>query len=370
MTPPNETPTTAKPAGPIATALKPERLRTLGIFVDNLVTLDIQTRDQHLGLYRAAFELQGEPLCLRAAKAMLHSLKPGRLNTALFATGFHSPAFWSGEQDGPVGVACLARALETGLGVRSVILTDEELVAEVEAACRGAGYKIFDVERTLTVPKGRGIAVLAVSKDASEARRQVKTLLDRLEPAFVMGVERPSANAKGEYHNLRGLNMTAITAKTDCVFEEAKARGIVTIGVGDGGNELGYGSIEEAVMKVRPNGGRCQCPCGGTVAAHTPADVLVHASVSNWGVFGIIACLAVLLDDPKVAPSESVIYRSLNEAASAGSDDGRLGWIDLGSDGVDVKVELGVVALLRTIALEAIEIANPRRKPTYGVGDG
>jgi hypothetical protein len=40
-----------------------------------------------------------------------------------------------------------------------------------------------------------------------------------------------------------------------------------------------------------------------------------------------------------------------------------------GIDSVDVKLELGV-GLFHTIALEALEIANSRRRPTYGVGDG
>ena len=229
---------------PIVTSLTPERLRTFGLFVDRLVTLDIQTRSQHFGLYQAAFDLQGEPLCLRAARTMIEAIRPQERSTALFTTGFFSPAYWCGEQDGPVGVACLARALETGLDVRSVIATDEELVAGVEAACRGAGYKTFDVEHALTVPKGRGIAVVGISKDEGEALIQVQELMDRVQPGFVAAVERPSANSKGHYHNLRGLNMTPLTGKTDCVFEEAQRRGIVTIAVGDGGNELGYGAIE------------------------------------------------------------------------------------------------------------------------------
>src|ERR1700748_2642864 len=105
----------------IRTPHKPERLRMFGEFVDRLVTIDIQTRSQHLGLYDAARALAGSPLCLGAAETMLRSLKPGRLNTAIFTTGFLSPAYLCGEQDGPVGVACLARALETGTGLRSII---------------------------------------------------------------------------------------------------------------------------------------------------------------------------------------------------------------------------------------------------------
>lgn len=356
--------------GAIQTRLTAARLSTFGEFVDRLVTVDIQTRSQHLGLYEAARKFVGRPLCLAAAEAILKSLKPGQLNTAILTTGFLSPAYWCGEQDGPVGIACLARALEVGVGVRSVILTDEELVPSIEAVCVGAGYKTFDVERAMTVPKGRGIAVVGISKDGPTALRQVSALMDRLKPSFVMASERPSGNAKGEYHNLRGLNMTALTAKTDCLLEEAARRKIVTIAVGDGGNELGYGSIEAAVEQIRPNGARCQCPCGGTVVSHAAADLIVHAAVSNWGVYGIIACLAVLLDDAKVAPAERVVERALERAADTAGDDGRLGWVDIGSDGVDGSLELGVVGLLRTMALEMIELANPRRKLVYGVGDG
>jgi hypothetical protein len=356
--------------GAIRTSLSIDRVRVFGEFVDRLVTLDVQTRSQHLGLYEAARNLAKQPLCLAAAEAILRSLKPGKPNTAVFTTGFFSPAYFCGEQDGPVGIACLARALETGIGVRSIILTDDELVPGVEATCVGAGYKTFDIERALTVPKGRGIAVVGISKDANEALKQVKAIMDRAQPSFVMASERPSGNAKGEYHNLRGLNMTALTGKTDCVLEEAVRRGIPTIAVGDGGNELGYGALQDAIASVRPNNARCQCPCGGTVASHVAADVVVHSAVSNWGVYGIIACLAVLLDDARVAPIERVVERALQRAADTAGDDGRLGWVDIGSDGVDGKLELGVVGLLRTMALEMIEIANPRRVPTYGIGDG
>ena len=348
-----------------------DRLAVFGGFVDRLVNTDIQTRAQHIGLYDAASAYIGaQPLCLAAAKAVLASSKPGKTNTAVFATGFLSPAFWSGEQDGPVGVACLARGLESSVGLRSVILTDHELIPEVSQACVGAGYKIFDVDRALTVPKGRGIAVVGVSKNRDEADREIADLFDKVAPRFVMAVERPSGNAKGEYHNLRGLNMTEITGKTDFALEEAKRRGIATIAVGDGGNELGYGAIEGAVEAVRPNGGRCQCPCGGTVASHIAADIVVHAAVSNWGVYGIMACLAVLLDDADAAPSEEVVSRAIERAAASGSDDGRLGWVDPGADGVAARFEIGIAGILRTMAIELIRLSIPTRAPVYGVGDG
>jgi Asp-tRNA(Asn)/Glu-tRNA(Gln) amidotransferase A subunit family amidase len=58
-------------------------------------------------------------------------------------------------------------------------------------------------------------------------RERLADSADQLDPSFVSAVERPSGNAKGEYHNLRGLNMTEITGKTDHILDEARARGIV-----------------------------------------------------------------------------------------------------------------------------------------------
>lgn len=347
-----------------------ERLAIFGGFIDRLVNTDIQTRVQHLGLYQAARDLSGGPVTLAAAQAIVRALRPDGPNVAIFTTGFYSPAYWSGEQDGPVGVACLARALEVGAGVRSVIVTDEELVGEVSQACVGAGYKVFDLERALTVPKGRSIAVIAASKDRATAEHEITTLFDRLSPAFVMAVERPSSNAKGEYHNLRGFNMTELTGKTDGLLHEARRRGITSIAVGDGGNELGYGAIEAAVEAVRPNGARCQCTCGGTVASHVAADVLVHAAVSNWGVYGVMSCLAVLLNSAGAAPSVPIVQRAIERATAAGSDDGRLGWVDPGADGVEASLELGVAGLLHAMAVELIQLGEPNRAAVYGVGDG
>lgn len=350
--------------------VSPEQLEAVGVYVDRLVTMDLRTRLRQLDLYEAASAAQGgAPLCMTAAQAIKEAVTPGKLNTALFITGFYSPAFWCGEQDGPVGSALLARVLETGLGIRSVMVTDDELVDLVAQTCRGAGFKIFDMERALTVPKGRGTSVLGFPKDDTEAQEAASTLLDRLDPACVIAIERPSMNEKGEYHNLRGLNMTPFAARTDYLVVEAKRRGIPTIAVGDGGNELGYGLIAEAVTKVRPNNGKCLCPCEGTVASSVAADIVVHSTISDWGAMGIAACLATLLNDADALLSDDTLLTTLRECTGAEGDDGRYGWVDMGSDGISWRIELGVLRMLRTMAEEAIRLTDPRRQSLYGAGD-
>src|SRR5262249_9814033 len=57
---------------------------------------------------------------------------------------------------------------------------------------------------------------------------------------------------------------------------------ITTIGIGDGGNEIGMGKISwETIRRNIPNGAR--------VACRVPTDYLIVCGVSNWGGYGLAA---------------------------------------------------------------------------------
>ena len=61
----------------------------------------------------------------------------------------------------------------------------------------------------------------------------------------------------------------------------------VTIGIGDGGNEIGMGKIpHETVVKNIPNGDLIHC--------RVPTDHLIVAGVSNWGAYALAAGVFVL----------------------------------------------------------------------------
>lgn len=62
-------------------------------------------------------------------------------------------------------------------------------------------------------------------------------------------------------------------------MDEARQRGILTIGFGDGGNEMGMGSILSAIEKYSPN--------GNIHGSHTKADIVVVASSATWGTYGV-----------------------------------------------------------------------------------
>jgi hypothetical protein len=57
---------------------------------------------------------------------------------------------------------------------------------------------------------------------------------------------------------------------------------IKTIGIGDGGNEIGMGKIPWDVI-------RRNIPGGGLIACRVPTDYLLVCGVSNWGAYGLAA---------------------------------------------------------------------------------
>jgi hypothetical protein len=110
-----------------------------------------------------------------------------------------------------------------------------------------------------------------------------------------------------------------MTSCVDILFEEAKDREILTIGAGDGGNEIGIGGIADTVNKLYPKGTKCNCPCGGGITATTETDVLVMAYVSNWGANGIEAALALSLDREDVLHTGVVEKHILEQTGLAGA---------------------------------------------------
>ena len=68
-------------------------------------------------------------------------------------------------------------------------------------------------------------------------------------------------------------------------------RELVTIGIGDGGNEIGMGKVPWDVI-------RRNVPHGGLTACRVPCDHLIVAGVSNWGAYGLAAGVRLLRGVP------------------------------------------------------------------------
>jgi hypothetical protein len=89
---------------------------------------------------------------------------------------------------------------------------------------------------------------------------------------------------------MRGRDITEHMAPAHLLFE-AGERKYTTIGIGDGGNEIGMGKIPPEVI------GR-NVPGGERIACRVAADHLVVAGVSNWGAYALAAGVRLLRGAP------------------------------------------------------------------------
>jgi hypothetical protein len=108
-------------------------------------------------------------------------------------------------------------------------------------------------------------------------------------------------------------------ARVEALIAEARRRGIRALGIGDMGNEMGFGLIEDTVRKTVARADVCQCPCGQGMASAVTTDVLVPASISNWGAYGIEAGLAMLRGRPDVF-HDAATERAMLSAAPRPAD--------------------------------------------------
>lgn len=197
-----------------------------------------------------------EDFCRRAAEA----IRAWPRGTVVLATGFYVEGH--AETDGPPGTLFAARALEQ-MGFSPVIITDEP--------CRGYFEAV-------------NIPVEYVPVNVSD--EGLRQLLHRLAPVGLISIERCGENIQGDYANMRGVSVAAYTAPLDRLFALAACP---TVGVGDGGNEIGMGNLAQVISREL-----ALTPCRQKV------DHLIIATVSNWGALGLCAALGHLPDDQEL----------------------------------------------------------------------
>ena len=176
-------------------------------------------------------------------------------------TGFYILTAGTIETDGPPGAIALGNGLEK-LGYEVVYVTDSY------------ASKFLDEYRS---HKSRLIDFPICSDE--ESGEYSKTLLAEEKPAILISIERCGRSHDGLYRNMRNLSITEYTAQIDRLFDLHNT----TIGIGDGGNEIGMGNVFKAVEKSS------QLVENPTI---TKVSELIISSVSNWGGYGLLAQLS------------------------------------------------------------------------------
>lgn len=310
-------------------------------------------------MYKAAREKIGRPISLAAAEVLKANVKSGE--TVLLITNSH-------EMDGPPGIAALARAIDIGLGAGSVIVTHvgrSELLPDqaraervIPETCIAAG--LMPVPYSMLRARKHRVSIVGFpSSTLEEAVSETEKIIRQYNPSVVVSSEEMGRNRKGVYHTAFGFGMESDpkkpAARLDHILEAARAAKIPTISVGDNGNEMGLGTIEDAVRKYQPWGDKCRCPCGSGIATQVKAEIAFPATVSNWGCYGIAACLAHLLGDAEVIHDGETQKRILHACSDTGCPDGATSFTTPTEDGTPYMTGVYIIELLRLSVVQSFK---------------
>jgi hypothetical protein len=256
-----------------------------------------------LTAYAQCGELEGASVSLLTA------------NHVIIVTGFYIEKTRSGETDGPLGTIILASALEK-LGVDVTLLTNH-----------------FNGEILIHAAQQLGLSGGVIVIDKGDEAVIFPKLLADTGLTHIVAIEQMGSSIDGKYYNMFGTDLSHSTVHFDSLFLLAREKGIVTIGIGDGGNEIGMGKLYATL---------CEKDGYGRVSCITPTDYLIVAGISNWGAYGLVAGLSYLARRSLLHHPEQ--EKELLEAViQAGAVDGRTFESALSVDALPVTKHMEVV---------------------------
>jgi hypothetical protein len=272
------------------------------------------------------------PLSYEVSQALLG--KP-RCRIA-FVTGVVNPHFPVGEIDGPIGGLVFARAMHS-LGYKVSLVMEKAVIEssrKLVATARAEGIEFID-------------------GDALDAAG-VQELVEKFDMAIAS--EKVGLNGKGVRHSINGtpVNETESFPWPDEFIVAMNRAAKLTIGFGDGGNEIGFGKVYREARDIVPNGKSCRCRCADGIVTRTATQLLFPVNVSNFGVYGLVAAVAIALRQKELVHDEQTEAALLREAVNAGIRDGGTGLLEPAEDGVPAYGAVGLVAMLRALVENAL----------------
>lgn len=107
----------------------------------------------------------------------------------------------------------------------------------------------------------------------------------------IISCERVGRAKDGRYYTMKGIDISQRISTVDVIFEAAqKSVDICTVAIGDGGNEVGMGTV---LNQVETNISK-----GELIACSIPSDLLLSCGVSNWGCYALGLALVSLKKCP------------------------------------------------------------------------
>ena len=329
----------------------------LGDAVDRLITIELKNRGMPHGflvdLYKAARrEAGGRPLTALAAEMIHDTVNPGDV-VFLFTGAGYPPSMPKGESDGPPGAAVLARLLYWGYGAVPVYVCEAMHAEPVIASSEAADVMINEAEHAIA--RRHGGALVTGPADPAEVESWATELVARFKPKLLIATEKLGPAADGTVYNATGQPKGPETNIVDLspLVAAAREQGVPSIGIGDHGNEIGFGRIADDVRRIMPHG-----EANATVV---PTDVLIPAMMSNWGCSGIAAVCAFLLERGDLMHTAEQEERIVRACLDAGGLEAHWCTKRFVVDGADGESSMAVVQLLNNMVRLALA------KPSTGV---
>lgn len=259
-------------------------------------------------------EPQFGPLCPgHLAAAATHLAEHGK--HVAIVTGFYIPKGDppAAETDGPLGSALLAAALHAA-GMKVELITDEPCGNAVRVS-------VPDDDAVHVIQRGL-VGRFAAEFFASRPELTHLIAIERVGPSHTEEsvsqqfrdtpppLDRFAALVPQEHqnhcHNMRGEIIDAHTAEMHELFDvshpsrtrerrpssapnSASDFGLTTIGIGDGGNEIGMGCVAWEDLERRLSGEQ-----SGRVPCRVATDWNILAGTSNWGAYALAAATLLL----------------------------------------------------------------------------
>ena len=227
----------------------------------------------------------------------------------IIVTGFCIRAAMIGETDGPPGALAVADVL-VRLGKQVVLVTDDFSSALLEA---GASASV-------NAPR---IVTMNLPQESADAA--IDELIASYAPTHVLAIERPGNAADGHRYSMRGEMLDDLVASADRLLAPPRPRNYTTVAIGDGGNELGLGSLRDK-FSGRINHGEL-------IFSVAAADHVIAAGISNWGAYALTAALSLVSGQLLVRPPDHE-RAVLDAIVRAGAVDGCTKRCELSVDGL------------------------------------
>ncbi len=238
------------------------------------------------------------------------------VSRAAIVSGFYVPSSSAPETDGPGGAVILGRAFMQQ-GADTEIWTDHLCVDAIKACAEAVGFPpdmVKVIERY--------------------------DYLDQFCPEAVIFTERLGRAADGKYYNMRSEDISAWTPSLDWLSVLSSRKGVFTVGIGDGGNEVGMGNLMSEICEIRPDYRKC--------LSVIRTDVTIPVDVSNWGCYALSSALSYIWGKWR-GPSKGEELSILEALVGVKAVDGISKKSELTVDGFQIDVHEAIISELYRI---------------------